>query len=628
MDLEELEKRLYKEGAKFEKRPQSPTGYSPGGQDEEKIATEQWPEAPVAKKSFFDFLNNKKFRLYSLIALAGIFLIAVGFFIWGQFSFSKNDFQIEIYAPQKAISGETISYLVQYKNNNNVNLENVKFQFYFPEGSIIKDKEEGRAFLERDLKTIFSGQAGEEEFRVQITGVKNEIKKAKVVVSFNPSSISSTYETQVEQETEIIAVPLILNLNLPEKSVSGQKINFNLQYLNDSDILFEDLKILVKYPSGFIFEEAIPEPVEEKIIWRFDEFAAQESGEIKISGVLSGDGGEVKSFEAILGVEQDGNFIELDRTLRSTQIDQAPLSIWQKINQEENYTANWGDSLSFEIFYKNTSRENIRGVTVSAKLDPKAIDLTTLNIPQGSFDGRTNTIYWTNVGVADLGFLQEGQEGSLKFFVQVRNDAPINSFLDKNFVISVRSKIDSPNIPLSLVGTQIGSEDVLEIPLNSLLKLDALGYFNDDTFSNTGPIPPRVGQETTYTLYWNVTNASNDVKDVTVQAFLPENVEWTGNISPAGQDLSFDRSTRKITWKLGSLNPGVGYVLPAKQVAFQVALTPSIVQVNQSANLLRESKIYAKDNFTGQSLENSDELITTELPDDPSLPYNGGTISQ
>jgi len=634
MDLEELQKKLYKEGAEFSDRPQAPKDYQPGTDGEQKARSEDWQKdelvEPAAEKHWWSFIFSRKFRLYALFSLAGILLLAVGLFLWGHFSFNRNALEFKIYGPEKVVSGESVNYIVQYKNNNNVALQNAKITFYLPDGSILPEEsgDQQRGYVEKTLGEIGQDVAGQAEFGLQLTGLKDEKKKIKAAISFNPTNISSEYEVEREMETEIISVPLVLSWSLPEKVVSGQELNLNLQYLNDSDIIFNDLKLVIKYPSGFIFNEATPEPTEEKTTWRFAEMSAQENGEIKILGVLSGDGGEIKSFEAILGIEKNGQFIELARALKSTQIAQAPLAVWQKINGQDSLVADWGGKLSFEVFYQNTTKENIRGVTVSAKISPGALNLKTLNIPGGSFNGLTNTISWSSEGVPELGYLTEGQQGHLSFSVEVKSEAPVSSFADKNFVISSQAKISSPNTPLSLLGTQLGSENLLAIKLNSLLRAAAFGYFHDNVLPNSGPLPPRVNQTTTYTLYWSISNATNEIDNVLAEAFLPGNVQWQNNFSPGDQNISFDSSIRKITWQVGALSPGVGSLLPARQIAFQVALTPSVLQVGRPADLLLKTKITAQDKFTGQNLAAESAVVTTELKNDPGLGYGDGLVAE
>ena len=631
MDLEELRKRLYKEGATFEERPQAPDEYRPG-RTSEKISAEQWQEegavAPGQSK-FFALLASKKFRLYALLAAGILLLIAAAVFFYGYFSFAKKNLELNVYGPEKIVSGETVNYVVHYINKNKVDLEDVKLTFYFPQGSIVDgEQEQKNLFVEKNLGVIKPGQEGQQEFKIQLTGVKDDVKEFKARFSFRPQNISSLYEAEASAETTIVSVPLILSFNIPENIVNGQKVNLSLSYLNDSNISFDNLKLIVKYPNGFTFQEALPEPSEEKIIWKFGQISAKENREIKISGVLNGDGGEIKSFEAILGVEKNGQFTELVRALKSSQIAQAPLSVSQQVNSSSSYTANWGEQLKYDLTFKNTSKEIIRGVTISVQLDPSALDLKSLNIDKGSFNSNSNTITWTNEGVDALGSLNKDQEGTVTFRVFVKSKPTINNSKDSNFMIKTDAKITSPNIPLSLLGTQLGSENILEVKLNSFYELKTRGYFYDQTFGNSGPLPPKVGQTTTYTIYWSLINASNNLSGAKVEAFLPGNVSWQGITSPSNEKISFDSSTRKITWQVGNLNVGTGFLIPARQAIFQVALTPSIVQVGRPAELLQKSSFSAKDTFTGTSLSGQNDALTTELPNDTKIDRNAYNVSE
>ena len=102
----------------------------------------------------------------------------------------------------------------------------------------------------------------------------------------------------------------------------------------------------------------------------------------------------------------------------------------------------------------------------------------------------------------------------------MKNKLPINNFNDKNFSANAAVKIDSSNIPAALQGTQLAGTDSVNVKLNSKLAIASKGYYKDNEMPNSGPLPPTVGQQTTYTIHWLVTNLSNDVDDVVVESLF------------------------------------------------------------------------------------------------------------
>jgi hypothetical protein len=64
---------------------------------------------------------------------------------------------------------------------------------------------------------------------------------------------------------------------------------------------------------------------------------------------------------------------------------------------------------------------------------------------------------------------------------------------------------------------------------------------------------------------------------------------------------------------LGDVKAGVGYGAPAREVSFQVGLTPSISQVNLTPTLMGQLSVTGDDRFTGARLEASDNPPTTRV---------------
>jgi hypothetical protein len=89
---------------------------------------------------------------------------------------------------------------------------------------------------------------------------------------------------------------------------------------------------------------------------------------------------------------------------------------------------------------------------------------------------------------------------------------------------------------------------------------------------NTGPIPPRVGTKTTYTLKWKISGVTSALRDGTVRTTLPSYVTWTNaSVVSTGQStLVYNSSTREVVWTPGAIAAG-----SQPEAAFQVAITPS-----------------------------------------------------
>jgi len=619
MALEELKKKIYKPGAQFGERVKPPEAFQPGRQPE-KRAPSEWPE--LEKRG----LSSKQKKYWLLGGLAGfIFLMIVGWFFWqGLTSFDKDKVRLEIKGAERVISGEEITYTVRYQNQTRLDLNQVKLIFHYPDQSIPSQTEDLVQTI--DLPDLAVGQENQVDLPARIIGLEDEEKRAWVELNYQPSGLSSSYTNQAEFATKIISVPLILDLNLPSHLVSGQSFKFSLKYSNQAEVSFEDLRVRIDYPSGFTFQSAEPQPLEEESVWSLGDLMAGQEGKIFIQGLIQGEEGQSKSFKAELGIFEEEKFTPVAETVSALEISLSPLSVSQTINGEIDYISQAGEKLTYLIDYQNTTDVGIREVIITSKLTGAALDLTSLSSKEGSFDGASQTITWKTSNLPALEFLGPHQGGQLTFSVKVKDPLPINNYSDKNFKITNTVKIDSSQPPLSLGDIQIAGQSQSISRVVSQLTLQAEGYHYDDLISNSGPIPPKVGQTTTYTIKWRLINTANDLKQVRVEASLPPHVQWQNRISPGNEDLNYNSQTGRLTWQIGDLPAATGFLLPVKQVAFQVAITPSLAHLGGFVELIGQSKATGQDTFTGLSLESISSAIDTDLPDDPNVKRQDGIV--
>jgi len=620
MELDELKKKIYKPGAKFEERLKPPEVFQPGRQKEKKVPDE-WKE--LEKRGLSP--KQKKYWLIGSISAIVIFLAIAGLFVWrGLTSFDRDRVKLEIKGAERIVSGEEVTYLVKYQNQTRLDLTSIKLVFHYPDQSIPLETEDLVQTI--DLPDLMVGQENQIELPVRVIGLQNETKRAWAELSYQPGELTSTFTNQAEFSTKIISVPLILDLDLPNRLVNGQSFNFSLKYLNQGEVSFDDLQIQLDYPTGFTFQTAEPQPLEEDRIWSLSDLMAGQEGKIFIQGTIQGEEGESKRFKAQLGLFKEEQFTPLAETVNALQISLSPLSVSQTVNGTTDYITQAGQKLTYQIDYENTTDVSIRDVVITSKLESSALDLTSLELAQGSFDGASQTITWKASNLPALEFLGPYQTGQLTFSVKVKNPLPIVNYSDKNFKIINTVKIDSPQPPLSLKDIEIAGQSQTTTKVASQITLQAKGYYSDDLIPNSGPIPPKVGQTTTYTIKWRLINTANDLDQVKIEASLPPHVQWKNKISPTNADLEYDSQTGRLVWQVGDLPAATGILLPVKQVAFQVAITPGLAHLGSFVELVGQSKATGQDTFVDISLESINQIIDTELPNDPTTSRRDGIV--
>ncbi len=548
-------------------------------------------------------------RIRNKVTIFLIFLVAVagvtGYWYYQKRIFSKEVLKLEILGPESVQMGEEIEYTLRYKNNGNFTLKDSKLIFEYPEYSLVED---GKTRVTKDLEDIYPGQENILQFKTRLFGKENELKVARAWLSYQLKNLEAFFESETTFTTKIEFIPLTLEFDLPSKLETGREIQFSLNYFSNIDYSFSDLRLTVEYPEDFEFLEAEPRGLE-KNEWEIPFLKKAEGGRIKIKGKLKGEAGKKQNFKAELGMWQEGEFILLKKTEKEIEVINPLLYISQRINGLSDYIASPGEELHYEIFFKNIGATPFENQFLLARLDGSAFDLSTLKAGSGEYKSNDNLIIWDWKKVPELRFLDVQAEGRVEFEVKLKEDW---SFSESETNAVIENKV---NI------SQISQE--FQTKVNSKLEISQKGYFQSEIFGNSGPLPPKIGETTTFTIIWQAKNYYNDVKNVKVKATLPQGVELTGKISPQEQSskFSFDLQSREIVWVVTDgevLGAGTGILSPAPNVAFQVALTPGSGQ-GEILPIINEVKIEGEDQWTEIVIENIDGEIDTTLPDDPTV---------
>ncbi len=85
---------------------------------------------------------NRTSRLLRWVVLAAALLVIVAVAsLWlGGGSFSTSGVTLTLTAPDRATSGDQVTYAVQWENRTKVTLTNLNFRLFYPEGSIVLDE--------------------------------------------------------------------------------------------------------------------------------------------------------------------------------------------------------------------------------------------------------------------------------------------------------------------------------------------------------------------------------------------------------------------------------------------------------------------------------------------------------
>lgn len=626
MGILDIEKKLYKPG-EGEAIPTLERGeFNPNAN---KI--QQTPAAPETvdlwkeKKKGLSVEGKKGLKL-ALIGIGVVILIAgaiYGIYKYRQTSFNEEMVAISISGLDKVESGKLLTYEISYENKNRATLESAAVKVYYPENfkpednaNFVSEGPTSGNFVLGDVEGKTSGQV---RFNGRVYSPKGALMNIKAELVYTPSVFSSTFIAKDQLSINVVSTPITLEIEAPQNISSGDEVNYLVSYKNVGAEDFDSIRIKADYPDGFTFSKSDPRTSEGNDTWYIGRLAAGGGGKIIISGKLEGERDQTRKFNVYVGTIDDDKFVSYNDEYWDTKIVASPLSITQTVNDKKELIASAGDTLRFVINYKNEGNIGLRNVIVKEDIDSSVLDYTTLNMAGGYYDSKEKTIIWKAPDYKEFASLAPGQSGTIRFDIKVKNVLPINNENDKNFVISSVAKIDSPDIPTPVEMNKIISGNKIDIKVNSKLVLEARGYYDDKTIPNSGPIPLKVNNDTTYTIHWLVSNVSNDVSSAKVESSLPTGVSYTGKISPENSDFEYNERTNSIIWDLGDLPAGTGIINSPKEIAFQIKVRPSISQLGKSLDILNQSVFSATDAFTGIDLKMTVNKKTNILSEDTSL---------
>lgn len=546
----------------------------------------------------------RKFLTLTIIAL--LIIAGLGFWFWQRNTYSKEVLKLEILGPEEVTLGQESEYAVKYKNNGNFRLESPQLIFEPSSQSIDSQGQTfGRQILDQEKlgPAIYPGQEQTFSFKARLLGKEGQRLTAKAILTYQPKNLKARYESTTSFTTTIKSVPLTFDLDVPSKVDSGKDFVFRINYFSNVDYPLLGLRIQADYPSGFEFVQSFPKSLE-KTEWEIPVLNKSKGGRVEISGKIAGEVGEAKILRFKLGMWREGEFILLKEAERGIELVKPSLFLRQEINGNPEYVARPGDWLHYEIYFKNVGEDDLNDLFLVSQLEGEAFEFFTLKSDQGNYQSGDNSLVFDSSRVAKLDYLAPLDEGKVDFFVRLKQDL---------------GNVKNPILKNRIFISQVKQEFLTKI--SSKLEIVQKGYFQDEVFGNSGPLPPRVGEMTTYTITWQVKNYYSDVKDVKVKASLPLGAELTGRIFPAEETskFSFDSRSREITWSVGDLVRGRGVQEPGPNLNFQIAFTPTVDQRGQVPEIVNSAEASGEDGWTDTIIKASAPALTIALPDDQSL---------
>lgn len=574
--------------------------------------------------------SKKKLFLIGMIAFFAVLAVSAwaGFFILKPYErFGGKGVRFEIEGPKKIISGKASDITLSYFNNEGVPLAEASVNLLLTPGYIIKESSPEQT--EPGVWNLGSLEKGEKgKINVKIIFIGEEDDKATLTGSMNyrPANFNSEFEKIASYTGTINEIILGIEAEGAIEAEPGEEIEYKIIYKNLSDEEIFNVAVNPVLPEQFIFATSTPAPNKGKI-WYFEKLAPEAEGEIILKGSYSSEiSGEINQKFEVGFVIDENTFVAQEDVEIPLTILKSDLILTLLVNGGRGGSANFGDTLNYLISFKNDGEEKLEDVELKVIFEPSPIINGRSPLNWGSLEedyGATKKefeLLWDGHDMSKLNELNIGEEGTMDFSLNLINyalsdkeDHVVSAWIEA--VIGKKGEKESGRVVQS---TRV------DLTINSNLEFNAYGrYFNDDNIAvGSGPLPPRVGNTTSYKVFWKIENSLHNLDNVVVSAKLPTGVSWDEKDFSEYGDIFYDKESRKVFWRIDKLPK----TITETEASFNISVTPESSDVGNTLKILENSTIEARDIETNGLIIITEPSLTTELLGDPEAEGRGRVI--
>ena len=633
--LEDLKSKLFNK--EYKTKIEHRDAYSPLHKKE---VLDSWQEEGEVKninpeKSIF--LETSVFKKFFILSIV-FFVFALGYagyvFFAGGNTVSNNNIDISITGDNFTAGGVALPIVVGITNRNSSPLELVDLVMDYPQGSSAQTSSNNEDFRQ-SLGTIGAGAVVSENLSPILFGEQGSNVTVKISIEYRVAGSNAIFVKEKDFMVTINSTPINLTVTAPPTVSPNQNITLDVKATLNATSPVSQILVKVDYPIGFVFTSSVPAPAFSNNVWSLGEMSPGAEHDISISGKMVGVfNGDQKTFNISTGSESstDKSMIAvIFNSLQQVVSIQKPFieaDLFVNGVSQGQYSTDSKTPINAQINYVNNLDTKVNNLKIVAKLSGNAFDPKTVQVQQGFYDSSQNTITWDQTSVTGLAQVNPGDSGSVNFSLSPLALFSATNGLLTNPTVNIEVDITGQQDASGFATAQLDNSTSATINVISDVGLSAKVFYYSGPFTNTGPIPPKVGQATTYTVTWTLSNTANSISNVQVAATLPQWMTFSGQFLPAGADVTYNAPTNQIIWNVGRIDKGVGITGTSPSVSFQLSYNPSVSQIGTEPTILNDSILTGHDDFANVDVKVDAPSLDTLLQSDSGFPYGGETVTQ
>lgn len=625
--LDDLEKRLYRRDDDFidAREPKDFHNFENNTQDLENDTPESvkrfWPsyKTKSGRKIMPTISTDLKLKFLKQAFWVSfvIFIAALGVFAYVLFgnknTVSAKNVVIDVVAPTEISGGDEVDMYVNIQNQNNTKILDADLVIDFPEGTVINDENGNPVKRWREnLGDIDVGEKLTRKFSPLFFGEEGERKSAKISVEYRISGSNALVSKDVSYDFLVKSAPVSVTVTGPAEVSPNSSATYEITVKSKSLKPINNVALLVNYSFGFEPESFNPSPSFGSDFWELGNLNPEGEQTIKITGKFSGFEGDQKIISVMVGSGKNSDTGELQTLFLEKQVAinlTAPFiatSFTVNGSYAEEPVIDPNGSIRVDFIMKNNLSEQLEDVEVKLKIYGGLHSESSIAPENGFYRSLDEIILWNQQTRSDLATVPAGESRKMTVSFRLKDGVSLGT----NTKFTIDGTVSGLKNRSGFGLERVSFSDQHTIKLASALKAYSESLYNEGPFSGTGFLPPKVDQETYYTIHFHVGDSSNDLRDVVMKANLPVYVKWLGEFAPFGAEIKYSPLDNNIVWEAGNISAG-----ESKDLYFRVLLVPSLSQVGRTVVIVRSISGEGVDDFSGarQTFTNSD--ITTKASD-------------
>lgn len=510
--------------------------------------------------------------------------------------------------PQTITYYSSVPLTLRYVNTTRTHFDSLELEFFAPQNIEFTDKIIPLSPSEKNKwHTITStvrvkGSVGSiYSIHARIKGTKNQKVKILGTLSFPLTIFSSHFTAEVS----------LPSVTIPEKNISG-----TIRITNPTVLPITGISLTIQTPKNFHIRTS-----------RVKNFNLNK-GETKtfdIGGYFDKKARGKQPFLIHTAIQDISEKYEQHSLTHDITLISAPITFNIR---DDNQPLKSGKQHSVRIEWKNTSPVHLTDVTLGAIFHGELLDTKSISSATGIFDKKNTKILWSKKQNPLLHNVPPQSSGTLLFSF---SPTPFQKITPEPSVENTTIQITPYSIftlPESTPMTLYDAPRYFDITTHILPTLFARYYSPEGDQLGRGPLPPRVGQETKYFIFFKLQSTIHQVSDVVITTQLPPQVRWTGFVPQGKEHLLYHEKNRILTWQNDTISTQNTSQDNGAMAIFELEYMPTAKDREKNGTLLENIEVSGKDAVALEPIKLSLPPITTNLIQDKKAQTKGSQVQE